>query len=218
MHPKLLYFRYKLFQYRHVEQAVAERHERLLDIGCGDGENMLRFQQSHLAKVGLEVSWSRLRTARQMGLDVMQASGTRLPHGDNSFDMVYIAHVLHHVADYGAALAEIARVLDEQGEVFLVETVTDHPLLRFGRNLYPYWRGDHVEADWSFAELSQILQDAGFEISASGRYNLIFWLWEIFPLTFWPMELFSPFFVYLDILLARWFGRYSVHAYFVLQR
>ncbi|MCA9941223.1 MAG: class I SAM-dependent methyltransferase [Anaerolineales bacterium] len=217
MHPKLLTFRYKLFRYRAVERALVAGigAGRLLDIGCGDGENLLRFAGLPARRVGLEVSGPRLRQARAHGLDVLQATGTRLPFPDAAFDMIYVAHVLHHVADYPAVLAEIRRCLAPGGVLFLVETVTDHPLLRLARRLYPVWRGDAVEADWRYADLVQILERAGFQVRQSGRYNLLFFLWEMFPLAFWPLEIFTPIFVYLDLLLAKFLSRYAVHCYFV---
>jgi ubiquinone/menaquinone biosynthesis C-methylase UbiE len=220
MHPKLLTFRHKLFRYRQLEQEIARRPglRRILDIGCGDGENLLRFKAIPAQRVGLEISLSRLRTARRHGLDVLQGSGAALPLPERSFDLVYIAHVLHHIADYQTVLAEIQRVLAAGGTVFVVETVTDHPLLRLARRIRPVWQGDEVEAEWSFADLQRIFPAAGFEIVAQGRYNLIFFLWEMLPLTFWPLELFTPIFVYLDLLLARFFSRYSAHCYFVLRQ
>lgn len=219
MHPKLLYFRRKLFRYREVERALAAgiSSGRLLDIGCGDGENLLRFVGLPAYRVGLEVSWSRLRQARQQRLDVLQASGERLPFPDAAFDMIYVAHVLHHIADYPAVLAEIRRCLAPGGVLFLVETVTDHPLLRLARRIHPVWRGDAVEVDWRYAELRQILGQAGWQIAQSERYNLFFFLWEMLPLAFWPLEILTPFFVYLDLLLAKFLKKYSVHCYFVLR-
>ncbi len=218
MHPKLRYFRYKLFRYRQVEQDVARQKTRLLDIGCGDGENMLNFRQQSLEKVGVEVSFKRLQTARRHGLTVQQASGTAVPFAENSFDMIYIAHVLHHVADFEGVLCEIERVLSDHGAVFVVETVTDHPLLRLARLVHPVWQGDEVAADWQYAQLREMLTAHGFHVEQAGRYNVIFFLWEMLPLAFWPFELFTPLFVYLDLWLARFLHRYSAHCYFVLRR
>jgi len=223
MHPKLLYFRYKLFKYRQVEQAVARRlasqkpQTNLLDIGCGDGENMLRFDGTSLQRTGLEVSWPRLQTARRLGLDVMQGSGTNLSFPNGAFDMIYIAHVLHHVADYEQVLAEMKRCLVANGRIFIVETVTDNPLLRLGREINPVWQGDEVEASWRFADLVAIFEQAGFTIEENGRYNIFFFLWEMLPLAFWPLEIFTPIFVYLDLLLAKVFQKQSAHCYFVLK-
>ena len=223
MHPKLLYFRHKLFTYRHVEQIVAQQLvaqrpflPRLLDIGCGDGENLLRFDKLPLRRSGLEVSWPRLQRARRLGLDVMEGSGTQLPFPAASYDMIYIAHVLHHVADYTRVLAEMRRCLVNDGRIFVVETVTNNPLLRLGRKISPVWQGDVVEVDWRFAELVTILEQAGFTVEQYGRYNIIFFLWEMLPLAFWPLEIFTPIFIYLDLLLAKFFKSHSAHCFFVL--
>jgi SAM-dependent methyltransferase len=227
MHPKLLRFRYRLFRYRAVEQEIARAlvtgpgPHRLLDIGCGDGENLLRFTDPVWQRLGLELSWPRLQSARRAGLAVSQASGTSLPTASGAFDLVYLAHVLHHVADHERLLAEMARCLAPGGRCFVVETVIDNPLLRLGRKLRPSWRGDPVEVSWRYDELVMILEKAGFEIERSGRYNQIFFLWEMLPLAFWPLELFTPIFVYLDLFLAGLFKRlgrhYSAHCYFVLR-
>jgi hypothetical protein len=90
-------------------------------------------------------------------------------------------------------------------------------VLRLGRGIYPVWRGDSVTRDWRYAELFEILTASGFRIEQSGRYNILFWLWEILPLTFWPFEILTPFFVYLDLLLSLCLERYSAHCYFVLR-
>lgn len=219
MHPKLLTFRYKLFRYRKLEQELARKPgvRRLLDVGCGDGENLLRFDALPVQRVGVEVSALRLQEARRHGLDVVQGSGAKLPLPAERFDLIYIAHVLHHVAEYQIVLAELRRVLAPGGRVFVVETVTDHPLLRLGRKIRPAWRGDAVEVSWRYQELARALEDAGFQIERSDRYNLIFFLWEMMPLAFWPFELFTPLFVYLDLLLAWFLKRYSAHCYFVLR-
>lgn len=220
MHPKLLWFRHKLFRYRHIERELAGRSgiRRMLDIGCGDGENLLRFDGLPLQRVGLDVSIPRLRQAWQEGLSVLRATGESLPFPAGSFDLIYVAHVMHHIADCERVLEEIHRCLAPGGVLFLVETVTDHPLIRLGRAVHPVWCGDEVEWDWRYAELVEILDTAGFQIEQSGRYNVLFWLWEMLPLAFWLFEIFTPIFVYLDLLLARWLKRYSAHCYFALKR
>ncbi len=219
-HPKWLRARYRLFRFRHRLRtlAAAPTTRRYLDLGCGDGEYLQRVSDLPIQAVGLDVAWGRLQAARRAGLTVLQASGVRLPFAAGAFDLIYVAHVLHHVADYPQALAEMARCLTPAGRLFIVETTSDHPVLRWGRRLHPYWRGDRVEADWRYATLRQVLTAAGFEVEEAGRFNLIFWLWEIAPLTFWPLELFTPLFVALDLVLARWLGRYAAHCYFVLRR
>jgi SAM-dependent methyltransferase len=159
-----------------------------------------------------------LRRARQEGLDALYATGESLPFPAGSFNLIYVAHVLHHVAHHERVLAQIHRCLVPDEALFLVETVTDHPLLRFGRAIHPIRRGDEVKANWRYVELIEIVGAAGFRIEQSGRYNVLFWLWEMIPLAFWPFEILTPIFVYLDLLLMRWLKRYSAHCYFVLKK
>lgn len=189
----------------------------MLDIGCGDGENLLRLRRISLKQVGLEVSESRLRTARDSGLNVVQASGTSLPFSSASFNLVYIAHVLHHVANYQEVISEAKRCLTPGGFLLLVETVTDNPLLRLSRKVHPYWQGDVAVVNWRYEELVETILRSGLEIEQAGRYNLIFFLWEMVPIKFWPLEVFSPIFVYLDLFLARFLEDSSAHCYFVLK-
>ena len=226
MHPKWLHFRYKLFSFRPRiielarEQVLAQRPQqaRLLDLGCGDGEYLLRFRDLWLHPVGLELSFPRLQQARQHVLDVAQASGTELPFPDDAFDMITVFHVLHHVADYGRVLSEMQRCLAPDGVIFMIETTTDHPLLRLGRQIHPVWQGDEVEVNWRFDELTTILQAGGFRVAENGRFNHLFFLWEMLPLAFWPLELFTPIFIYLDLLLAKLFPQKGAHCYFVLKQ
>jgi ubiquinone/menaquinone biosynthesis C-methylase UbiE len=217
--PRWLYIRHKLFRYRLVEQQLAGQvgPGRLLDIGCGDGDNLRRFEQPALLKVGLEVSWPRLRAARRGGLPVLQGSGAHLPFPGACFDLVYLAHVLHHIAAYRRVLAEIARCLAPGGRLFVVESISDHPLLRLARRVRPSWQGDATEVEWRYDELKGDLEQAGFQVEQSGRYNRLFFLWEMLPLRFWPLEIFTPLFVYLDLLLARFLPTQTAHCYFVLR-
>lgn len=219
MYRKWLYFRHKLFRYRFVEQEIARRPgvKRLLDVGCGDGENLLRFRHLSMSLNGLEVSPDRLRIAHSRELNVVQARGEYLPFAGRYWDMIYVAHVLHHIKDYRQVLADIRRCLQADGYVFVVETVEDNPLLRLSRRIRPSWRGDDLEVRWRYADLRKELIQSGFEVEQSGRYNVVFFLWEMAPLRFWPLEIFSPIFIYLDLILAKLFGGAAAHCYFVLR-
>jgi SAM-dependent methyltransferase len=52
------------------------------------------------------------------GVDV-QADLCRLPFGDGAFDLIFASHVLEHIEDDNAAIAEIARVLRSGGVAIL---------------------------------------------------------------------------------------------------
>lgn len=216
---KLLAVRYKLFKQALIREALAQRPDvrRVLDVGCGDGEKALRLSHLPLQLAGIDIAHARLARARRSGLDGVCGTAAKLPFRDRAFELIHVAHVLHHVLDYRQALAEIRRCLAPSGRVLVVETVSDHPLIRVARKLHPAWHGDQVHHSWRYAALTEMLVANGFEIEESARYNILFWLWETLPDHWWPLEILTPLFVYLDLLLAPWFNPYAAHCYLVLK-
>ena len=132
--------RYNVLPYFAAEREVLARPDvrRILEIGCGNGWNMSRFAQHGRVAFGLDAVPERVALAAAHG-PALLADGLRLPVGDGCLDMVYVQHVLHHIGDVARALAEARRGLRPGGVLFLVETVEDNPLIRWGRRLYPKW-------------------------------------------------------------------------------
>ena len=208
--------RYKVLPYFAAEREVLARPDvrRILEIGCGNGWNMSRFAQHGRVAFGLDAVPERVALAAAHG-PALLADGLRLPVGDGCLDMVYVQHVLHHIGDVARALAEARRVLRPGGVLFLIETVEDNPIIRWGRRLYPKWLGDEINAPFTFAGLATMLSDAGFRVSRAGQYSVLFWLWEVLPDQFPAMEKLTPAAVAVERCLQRVVRRYSAHCYFV---
>ena len=128
--------RYQVLPYFAAERDVLARPDirRILEIGCGNGWNMSRFAQNGRVAFGLDAVPERVALAQTHG-PALLADGLRLPFADGALDMVYVQHVLHHVGDVERALAEAWRCLRPGGVLFLVETVEDNPIIRWGRQL-----------------------------------------------------------------------------------
>lgn len=128
---------------------------RVLEIGCGSGEGtrlildkfgaaqvdafdldpaMIKRAGRRLARYGSD----RVRLAVGSATDLRTAVGAP----DASYDAVFEFGILHHVEDWRAALAEVARVLRPRGRFFF-EDVTATALAR------PSYRAlfDHPEED-----------------------------------------------------------------------
>lgn len=101
--------------------------ERILDIGCGAGLQLLPFAQNKDSfcfgiDVGDEVGEVGNRVFTKQGFpekgSFMRAKGEELPFADESFDVV-ICWVALPYMDNHQALSEIARVLKKGGKFFL---------------------------------------------------------------------------------------------------
>ena len=91
---------------------------RLLDVGCGIGDNLRIFSASGLELHGIEYSdVSARHAAKLLGANALVRTGsaTALPYPDGSFDAAICIEVLEHVGDDVAAIKEISRVLKPNG-------------------------------------------------------------------------------------------------------
>jgi SAM-dependent methyltransferase len=208
--------RYKVLPYFAVEKAVLDRptSQQILDLGCAAGWNMSRFRQNGRFPIGIDVVPERVILAAHHG-PVAIASGLKLPFARDTFDLIYIQHVLHHIGDVKQALAEVRRCLKPGGVLFLIETVENNPIIRWGRRLYPQWLGDEVNAPFYFAELMETLAKYGFAVETAQQYSVLFWLWEILPDHLPILEKLTPLFVPIEQLMLKFFRRQSAHCFYV---
>jgi SAM-dependent methyltransferase len=93
-------------------------NERVLEIGCGTGCDLLQFMKNGARATGVDVTDRHLELARaRIGpfADVQKADARSLPFRDATFDYVYSHGVLHHIAEPDRVVREILRVLKPGG-------------------------------------------------------------------------------------------------------
>jgi ubiquinone/menaquinone biosynthesis C-methylase UbiE len=146
---------------------------RVLDVGCGDGRHILEAARRGCFAVGLDYDVNELRAARRrLGtrvVDLIAADATRLPFRDGAFDAIICTETLEHLPDDAGALAEIARLLDEDG--LLLGAVPSHfTELLYWKLSYGYWHtpGGHVRV-YRPRALAARLRAAGLRL-ADMRY------------------------------------------------
>jgi len=104
--------------------------EQVLDVGCGNGRYLqaLREGGHRGLVVGLDQSEGMLRSARAAGSREPACTGDAqaLPIRTSSFDVVLAMHMLYHVPDRSAALAELRRVARPGGTVLVVTNSATH--------------------------------------------------------------------------------------------
>ncbi|MBN2021470.1 MAG: methyltransferase domain-containing protein [Pirellulales bacterium] len=91
-----------------------------LDFGCGPGHVLKWLCDLGLRQVGLDVSLTNLRNARQTtNALVVLGSADNMPFCDGVFDLVTESSVLHHIEDWRATINEACRVCCDKGGIVL---------------------------------------------------------------------------------------------------
>ena len=137
---------------------------RILDAGCGSGPLFAALRDRGATVTGIDRSAGMLEQARRRlgdGADLQVADlGSPLPFPDDTFDDVTASLVLHYLEDWGAALAELRRVLKPGGR--LIASV-NHP---FAENLWhrkaglepDYFATYNYVVEWNAAGQSAVLR------------------------------------------------------------
>jgi SAM-dependent methyltransferase len=106
IHEKYSYSR-RLFRLRQLLAENILPGERVLDVGCGDGELAWLIMQE---RPDIKVQGIDVLVRQRTKVPVSSFDGKRFPYADNSFDVVLFSDVLHHTTDPRVLLAEAARV------------------------------------------------------------------------------------------------------------
>lgn len=93
--------------------------KKVLEAGCGTGLILQRIAQIAQEAHGIDISEGMLTLAKEKGLNVQQASVTKIPFEDDYFDVVCSFKVLAHVKDIKDAIAEMSRVIKPGGILVL---------------------------------------------------------------------------------------------------
>lgn len=102
--------------------------QRLLEVGCGIGTDLVRFARGGARVTGVDLAETAIDLARKNfalnGLapeELRVANGEALPYADNAFDVVYGHGVIQYTADPAALIRECHRVLKPGGTaIFMV--------------------------------------------------------------------------------------------------
>ncbi|MFJ1647229.1 methyltransferase domain-containing protein [Streptomyces sp. NPDC088258] len=154
--------------------------QRLLDVGCGNGDPALRLAAAHEVRVtGITVSRQQLAQASELAagsevrdrVSFLLADAMDLPFEDGSFDGALAIESLLHLPDQAAGLAQIHRVVRPGGRLVIADQCQRRPftgadrallddMLRVyeiaGINTPDEHRARLAEAGWELLELTDV--------------------------------------------------------------
>jgi ubiquinone/menaquinone biosynthesis C-methylase UbiE len=139
-------------------------HERILEIGFGHGRTLLDAARSapDATLAGIDIAPDAERVASRRCRELIDAGrlalktgdAAELPWSDSSFDAVYSVHTIYFWELPQGALAQVRRVLSNQGRFVLgMRERTDDVASRFPASVYRFYSGDEVVS---------MLRDVGF--------------------------------------------------------
>jgi phosphatidylethanolamine/phosphatidyl-N-methylethanolamine N-methyltransferase len=116
---------------RRIARAISHMNiapaDRVLDLGIGTGVSLNYYPLDRGQIVGVDLSSGMLREARkkvrEQGRDnavVFQADAMKLPFADDSFDHVFISHVISVVSDPFRLIQEAQRVSKPGSRIVIV--------------------------------------------------------------------------------------------------
>jgi SAM-dependent methyltransferase len=106
---------------RELSMRGAQKAARLLDLGCGDGNN-LRWLMPYAKRLyGSDYNLLRIVRAQKRSREatLFLADLLNYPVFDNSFDVIFFNHVIEHIPRDVVALKEVRRILSPGGLLVL---------------------------------------------------------------------------------------------------
>jgi demethylmenaquinone methyltransferase/2-methoxy-6-polyprenyl-1,4-benzoquinol methylase len=98
----------------------------VLDVGCGTGIHLERYQKAGCDGSGIDLSPSMLEVARKRlgeGANLHLGSASSMPYPDKEFDLIIMSTVLHEMPHSvrSAVINESKRTLKEDGRMLLID-------------------------------------------------------------------------------------------------
>jgi SAM-dependent methyltransferase len=96
--------------------------QRVLDVGCGAGTDLVRFARHGARVTGVDIADSAIALARLnvrhhgLSAGLLVADGERVPFADGAFDLVYAHGVVQYTANGRRLVEECRRVLRPGGQ------------------------------------------------------------------------------------------------------
>lgn len=169
-----------LFQAFEMRQGM-----KFLEVGCGRGEFIKKFQELGLNVEGVDISSEAPNFQPSISIKVCNIENTGLPFADSTFDVVYSKSLIEHLYNPGKYIEEARRIL-KPGGIFL-------SLVPDWEANYKIYFDDHTHrSPFTIVSLEDIYRIAGFQKVRAFKFRQLPIVWK-YPVLNYFCAVISPF-------------------------
>ena len=155
-------------EYEALIRSHAHLGSEILDVCCGNGLHSLVAAKAGSNVTASDIAENNLMLVKARALragvkiTTVVANAERVPLPDSSFDVVTCAGSLSYL-DHSKVLAEINRILKEEGVFICVDSLNHNPIYRFNRWIH-YLLGDRTKSTLLRMPTMRVFEDFEREI------------------------------------------------------
>ncbi|WP_320957583.1 class I SAM-dependent methyltransferase, partial [Enterocloster asparagiformis] len=165
-----------------VRRAASLPGDRVLDLGCGNGNLIRMLREVKRASCwGADLSSQMIREAgKNLGdkVNLAVADAAALPYGDGQFDIVICNASFHHYTEPERAVEEIRRVLRTGGTLILGDPTIPGRLARKLLNRAVHKRDSGDYKIYGKMEITSLFAARGFRVHSWKRINFRSFVFE----------------------------------------
>lgn len=162
----------KIGQRQMTMASLADKNQKILDLGCGTGNFIELLKQKNASVEGVDISTKATKIAKKKGLKIKTADLHKtFPYSKNNFDTITAGEIIEHIYDTDFFLREIKRILKPNGFLILstpnIATFGRRLMLLFGINPIIETSLEHSAGHIRYftkKSLEQLLNKHGLEI------------------------------------------------------
>lgn len=164
---------------------VPERSARIVDVGCANGGMLAALKERGFTHLfGIDPSPGCVeRTSAIPGVAARVGSLFDMPSDVGPFDVLVLSHVLEHVRDVKAALANIKRAM-KPGAVLYVEVPDASRYADFAWSPFQDFNTEHIN-HFSLVTLANVLRVCGYRPLRSGAKEILSAPGMPYPAIYW---------------------------------
>lgn len=181
-----------------LKYSRTKRPLSIIDIGCGNGDFLLRLPKEKFETHGIEINKDGYEICQQKGIHAYNQEIQRIDFQGKTFDIATMWHVLEHVKEPVEMLKAIRKILNDDGILMFQVPNRDSYGFRWGKKHWFHLDSPRHLIHFNRRSIKKLCELSGFEIIAIKNefydYPLdLFWSLRKSPLIFLVVPLY-PFF------------------------